>query len=1462
MGKIGRFKSSKAEACSELANPERLSELALDFDPAVQRAVAKNPRTPSTTLERLSHSKDKSTRECVAGNPATTSEQLRNLRSVYDPQLERLLARHPQSPPDLLETLSHSADRATRRHVARHPATPKDVLLRLAPQFPGDFLHNPVVDWLLMEEPDLLQTLGKGVIKNVLKSKDCPESLMGWAVRHGTREEQLAITMNPSATHVVLQALSLIKGSVGISARAHVGHPKPGRISTGTSRLFVKEVQSALSTLEADVAVSYWRRGLLGPAQWTMLSAKSRAAVMGLSFPLAEGREPGSAGCRTLAMSPQASASILAHLAKYPDSDVRGSVAGNPNAPTTLLESLATDTDKWVKNAAIGNPNMAVSVLEFFAKDPDGYVRGIVARNHNAPTTLLDSLALDKDTWVKNAAIGNPNMAVSLLESFAKDSDSEVRKSVAGNPNAPTTLLESLAMDKDTWVKNAAIGNPNMAVSLLESFAKDSDSEVRKSVAGNPNAPTTLLDALAMDTDKWVCHAAVQSSLKKSTLARQRQPEAGSPAGLIAASDPNSPPDLLAKLARRCSTTMRWTLASNPSTPEVVRVDLVRSLVLVVGFQGLPCAAQNTATALRGHVHHILDSRHWWHKLQLQARRHGYPRLPARLSDADLVERFQHEEQIFLGNPQASLAAEVMGIPKCKPFHLSAASICKALKETLYRTNDDGRLQLVGLPRLFALAHANAPVDALVKAYRSVEWLERMAVARNLDAPQNLLVALKKDANRYVSRQAVETEQLQRQFQQWPNLAKRVCDSWQISVAGVSQGVSIWDGYSGETSEMLEQLNLHRKTLESLASDVSRASSSLDRVVAEIVTRLRNEELMERMWIDPAWVKMVDIGGLWDWLNGQNRTRDDLLGGLRRGLSENQWNRMWELGASLPSTDIRALIAAHPFCPTDILETLARDVNPRVLVSLANNANVSEALWLSVSNSLMAQVGPARQIVAEHPNAPAQVLDALSHCSEVSVRRAVERNPATSSQCQISLATDDDLSLRVSLAGRHVVPSAALEILSRDGSPEVRRNVALNPNVSSMVLTELSGDQDEAVRCSVAKNPNSLPSTLAVLSRDGTPTVRRSVAENLVAPSDVLAVLSQDLEVEVRRSVAKNPGVSLSVIETLSKDADDWVREGVIENPHVPLEIAKAIVEAMRKSGHLHRISWNTQSVASNPATQSEYLGILSESYRPSTRCAVAANAATPANALEVLSKDSKPEVREQIARRRDIPIPVIEVLAKDKIAQVRLTVAQREDLPPSLVKMLALDKDAFVRLAVATSPSASPELVLDLLAVLAQDKDQRVRRAVAGHPSASLDLLQTLVNDDEKDVRRTAVERLSGDTGKLVENTTDVSANLTIAMQRVLERADQADSGQLIRSQQLKPSDVLRALYWLTLIPQQPTGRFLSKAVGSPDWLTRLAVALHPKASIAQRKLLSQDSDLDVAAAARLSLTPAPISP
>ena len=155
-----------------------------------------------------------------ARNPEATAEQLMDLAGRSD-SVDRLLAKHASAPPELLEQLSHSSDRTTRKAVAIHPNASKAVLLKLAPQFPGDFFKNPVFDWLLLEDPNLLFEIGGGVLKNVLKRAECPVSFMTWAAAHGSEQEQLAVAMNSQAPENVLRTLERNGGKVAEAVRQH-----------------------------------------------------------------------------------------------------------------------------------------------------------------------------------------------------------------------------------------------------------------------------------------------------------------------------------------------------------------------------------------------------------------------------------------------------------------------------------------------------------------------------------------------------------------------------------------------------------------------------------------------------------------------------------------------------------------------------------------------------------------------------------------------------------------------------------------------------------------------------------------------------------------------------------------------------------------------------------------------------------------------------------------------------------------------------------------------------------------------------------------------------------------------------------------------------------------------------------------------------------------------------------------
>ena len=118
---------------------------------------------------------------------------------------DRVIARHANAASELLKQLSNSLDKQTRRNVVLNPQTPTAILLQLAPTFPGEFFLNPVFDLLLMENPNLLFELPVGVLKNILKRPDCPDSFLHWAARYGDKSHQLALVSRSDLSRELLE---------------------------------------------------------------------------------------------------------------------------------------------------------------------------------------------------------------------------------------------------------------------------------------------------------------------------------------------------------------------------------------------------------------------------------------------------------------------------------------------------------------------------------------------------------------------------------------------------------------------------------------------------------------------------------------------------------------------------------------------------------------------------------------------------------------------------------------------------------------------------------------------------------------------------------------------------------------------------------------------------------------------------------------------------------------------------------------------------------------------------------------------------------------------------------------------------------------------------------------------------------------------------------------------------------
>jgi len=183
------------------------------MDTSIGLKTAKNKKSSPEQINALL--------EKIGRNSDSSAVDLDELIGKGD-ALEALLAKHPNTNAQTLENLSLSTSRLTCKNIVLNPNTPKDVLLNLAPRFPGDFFKNPMFDWFFLEDPDLFTKLEKGVLKNILKRGECPESFLRWAAKNGDFQERLAATMNPKAPNDLLALLAEQDDSIGILAKAMV----------------------------------------------------------------------------------------------------------------------------------------------------------------------------------------------------------------------------------------------------------------------------------------------------------------------------------------------------------------------------------------------------------------------------------------------------------------------------------------------------------------------------------------------------------------------------------------------------------------------------------------------------------------------------------------------------------------------------------------------------------------------------------------------------------------------------------------------------------------------------------------------------------------------------------------------------------------------------------------------------------------------------------------------------------------------------------------------------------------------------------------------------------------------------------------------------------------------------------------------------------------------------------------
>jgi hypothetical protein len=507
------------------------------------------------------------------------------------------------------------------------------------------------------------------------------------------------------------------------------------------------------------------------------------------------------------------SGNALQILSSDQDGGIRGDVALHPNTPADVLEAMTKDTNSTVRWKLAQNAALSAKVLVDLAVDSDYEVRMKVAGHLGTPMAQLEVLATDVNPYVCAAVAGNNNASAALLAALSGADNGEFRMGVARNPAAPVAILERLAMDISDRVRAAVASNRAAPHFLLEPFAIDSTAQVRAALAANAEISVELLKDLANDTDPDVLRAVSKNDhaskelkfsvlktliMGKSNSSRWLRDElardpntsvelldliakkrgVGAASDLKAASDPLTPVAKLEKLALSKKSVIQLAVAANPSTTTEVRVRLWGALAEKSGladFQGF-AEDYDIPPEFRHRAIQLKNARVWWHEMELLAKRHRSVPLPDR-PDADaLIRMFNAEAENLLANPQRSMAAQMMGSAQLPLLTMTPLAVERACNRPLHVAKEGGR-QLHPV-RLLGLSSSSVLVEALVKRYRSVEWVERLAVAANLNTPSNLLTSLKKDAHRAVALQAHHTEAMKEALKNWQQAVIEIPEPW------------------------------------------------------------------------------------------------------------------------------------------------------------------------------------------------------------------------------------------------------------------------------------------------------------------------------------------------------------------------------------------------------------------------------------------------------------------------------------------------------------------------------------------------------------------------------------------------------------------------------------------------------------------------------------------------------------
>lgn len=459
----------------------------------------------------------------------------------------------------VLEELSLHPQPEVREAVARNPNTPTKVLLKLGKEFPDAITANPILNLLLLENPE-----SHFVRLSLARSTTTSEDTIARLSEIEDEEILCAVARNPKTPLHILEQLvenpfrfcddeNADEFDFDDLFTAILKNPNTSEslllqlAESGSSYVKMAIAQNPKAPLSLLNQFADWRnfsmhqaiaRNPQAPsAILENLAGENEKEIRDLVKNHPNVSETAIAIINFIEGKPGTSIDLIERLASDQRASVRLLVAAHPSTPAKVLEKLAQDTDQDVPFKAASNPNATSTVLEFFAEflvkqhqrvsrsNQIFYKRSaleLLERSDITPKVLENLLQMNEYVVLEAIASSLRTPPTMLLELSEYQAPSSVHIhfliKLAKNPNTPSDALEKLYLKiNQTHHSNtihglyAVAAHPNIPVHLLEQFAIHSHADLRAKVATNVNIPISILERLSNDSQDRVSRIAKQA---------------------------------------------------------------------------------------------------------------------------------------------------------------------------------------------------------------------------------------------------------------------------------------------------------------------------------------------------------------------------------------------------------------------------------------------------------------------------------------------------------------------------------------------------------------------------------------------------------------------------------------------------------------------------------------------------------------------------------------------------------------------------------------------------------------------------------------------------------------------------------------------------------------------------------------------------------------------------------------